>query len=94
MKRSFFILFPPPSCCLDLVDIYAGLNPYAYLGPLTLYNRIGFERSRGSQSPKLRTRIAPNGLRFIVRVDEPDGFPGSRICNQRFQRVRSRVRVV
>src|SRR6266404_3371402 len=69
-SREVFSFYFPLSCCLALVEIYAGLNPYAHLGPLILYNRIGFDRSRGSQSPKSRTRIAPNGLRLIVRADE------------------------
>ena len=42
-------------------------TPFALFSP---YNGIGFDRSGGPQSPKLRTRIAPNGLRFIVRADE------------------------
>ena len=78
--------------------MYAGLNPYAHLGALTLYNRIGFDCSRGSQSPKLRTRIAPNGLRLIVRADERlTAFLELESVKQRFQRERflfSPVRVV
>ena len=70
MKRSFFILFPPFVLFSPLLRFTQDLNPYAHLGALTLYNRIGFDRSRGPRSLKSRTRIAPNGLRFIVRANE------------------------
>src|SRR5437899_10331069 len=87
--KEVFSFYFPLSCCLALVEIYAGLNPYAYLGALTLYNRIGFDCSRGSQRPKLRTRVAPDDLRFISRADERmPAFLALESVKQRFQRVR------
>jgi len=94
--RETFSSYFPLSCCLALVDCaFAGLNSYAHLGALTLYNGIGFDRSRGPQERKIANAHRLNGLRFIERADERlMALFGSRICNQRFQRVRLRVTVV
>jgi hypothetical protein len=65
LREVFSFIFPFRIVLPLLFVLCAGLNSYADLGALTLYNRIGFNRCRGPRVPKLQTRIAPNGLRLL-----------------------------